>query len=517
MTDASVEFRRTRSRWTFRLPLKKARVKETKVREKLRAPRPRDMLADAPRWWLCLLIIVAPWAYGTTFPATKDLLAVALLVLIGLFVVSLILRGRRPRMHWLPGSITCLLVVMGWFMTWNAKLVYDPAVNYFHLVQQPLAFLPGTVDQSSSAHQMLLITGLVGAFWVVYDLAANPRWLDRVWVVMSLTGVSLIGLGIAQRVTGAPGIFWDANLDCGTTFFATYRYHANAGAFITLVFPLIVGRTVLALHGPSSDVSKAFWMLASLGTLAAAFINVSRASTAITMVLTIVLFGWQLGERIRDNGPFFTKRRISAMTILLGVGVSSLVWGIGFKDSYSHWLELAASIATNGRFIVDAAIVQHMLRVAGFWGFGPASFWMTFPFFTALLGGRLGGFWDYAHCDYLQTLTEWGVIGASLWFVLFGSGVGRTAWMFFRFGRRWTEAMRTCAVVFLSALTSMLVHATVDFPLQIASLQLYAAVLLGLVTCVGHNLSSEKCKNRPKKSAASRRGSEEARSMLPEI
>src|SRR5258708_9516615 len=211
MTAASVELRRKRSRGTFRLTLKKARVKETKLGEVLRAPRPRDMLADAARWWLCLLLIVAPWAYGTTFPATKDLLAVALLVLIGLFVVSLILRGRRPRMHWLPGSITCLLVAMGWFMTWNAKLVYDPAVNYFHLVQQPLAFLPGTVDQSSAAHQMLLITGLVGAFWVVYDLPANPRWLDRVWLVMSLTGVSLIGLVIAPRDTGAPALFLHAN------------------------------------------------------------------------------------------------------------------------------------------------------------------------------------------------------------------------------------------------------------------------------------------------------------------
>src|SRR5258708_21572597 len=175
MTDASVEFRRTRSRWTFILPLKKARVKETKLREELRTPRPRDMLADAPRWWLCLLLIVAPWAYGTTFPATKDLLAVALLVLIGLFVVSLILRGRRPRMHWLPGSITCLLVAMGWFMTWNAKLVYDPAVNYFHLVHQPLAFLPVTFDQSTSVLKMFLFTDLLVAFCVFYVFVANRR------------------------------------------------------------------------------------------------------------------------------------------------------------------------------------------------------------------------------------------------------------------------------------------------------------------------------------------------------
>jgi hypothetical protein len=513
MIDASAEFRRSKIRWSIHLPLTKARLRETKLLQRFRARGIRDVFEDVPRWLLCLLLIAAPWAYGTTFTGTKDLLADGLLGLIGFFVLSLVLRHRWPRMHWLPGSLTFVLLAQGWLMTWNPKLVYDSAVFYFHVVSQPVSFLPGTVDQTASAHQMLLVTGLVGAFWVANDLAANPRWLDRVWLVISLTGVSLIVLGVAQRITGAQGIFWNSNLDCGTTFFATFRYHANAGAFINLVFPLIVGRTLLALHGPSSDAGKAFWTLASLLTLASAFINVSRAATVITMVLTIVLVSLQVRERIRDGDLFFTKGRISIASVLLLAGVSLLVWGVGFKEAYTHWTELVANIASNGRFLVYGAILEHMLPATGLWGFGPGTFGMTFPFFTNALGARAEGIWQYTHCDYLQTVVEWGVIGGLLWFVLFGTGIARAAWVLFRFGRQFEATKGTLMVVFFFALISVLLHSTVDFPLQIAALQLYACVILGLLTSLGFNQSLGRHDSRQKKAAQQGRRAEPRASM----
>jgi len=513
MIDALLDFHRNRTHGFFHWPGRGAPAGARHWRE-WKPPTLRAMLENAPRWWLCLLLVVSPWVYGTTSPATKDLLAFALLVLIGLFVLSLILRRRLPRMHWLPGSITFLLLAQGWFMTWNAKLVYDPAVFYFHVVRPLMSFLPGTVDRVTSSHQMLLITGLVGAFWVAADLASNPRWLDRIWLTISLTGVSLVLLGLAQRVTGAPGIFWDSKLDCGPTFFATYCYHANAGAFINIVFPLIVGRTILALQRPSSDLGKAFWTLATLMALAAAFVNVSRAATAITIMLTAAIVAWRIRERVRDTGLFFTKRRISAASVLLLAGIGLLVWSIGFHDAYSHWLELTASTAANGRFVVYSAIAQHMLPASGWWGLGPASFEFTFPFFTNSLGTRVTGIWEYAHCDYLETLVEWGIIGALLWFLFFGIGVGRAAWTLFRFGHRWAEPTRILVVVVLLALTSVLVHAIVDFPLQIASLQLYVAAILGVVTNLGcsrslrNDKSRRKASKRPEQSTRSDSGTE---------
>src|SRR5258707_7358157 len=98
----------------------------------------KQVVADAPRWWLCFLLIFAPWAYGTTMPWTKDLLTDGLLLLIGLFVLSLFLRRRWPRVHWLTAVLSIWLLAQGWLMTWNAKLFYDSAVFYFRHVQEPV-------------------------------------------------------------------------------------------------------------------------------------------------------------------------------------------------------------------------------------------------------------------------------------------------------------------------------------------------------------------------------------------
>jgi integrase/recombinase XerD len=58
----------------------------------------------------------------------------------------------------------------------------------------------------------------------------------------------MVVLGVAQRFTDAPGIFWSPYRYVGETFFATFRYHANAGAYINLVLPFIVALAVRAFY-----------------------------------------------------------------------------------------------------------------------------------------------------------------------------------------------------------------------------------------------------------------------------
>jgi O-Antigen ligase len=440
-------------------------------------------LEEAPRWWLAGLLVFAPWAFGAIMPITKEILTKGLLALIGLFAVSLALRRRWPRIHWLTALLSLFLLGQGWLMTWNPWLVYDPMVFYFHHVQQPIGWLPGTVDHAASFHQMLLITGLFGAFWVAMDAAANPVWRSRLWLVMSLTGVSIMILGLLQRVTGAPAIFWQTDLDCGSTFFATYRYHANAGAFINIVLPLIAGQTLLTLRCGRSGLARALWVLALLFTLVSGFVNVSRAATVITIGSFCLLSLWEIRQRTQSQDIFFTKQRISVVACLLIVGVSLLVWTVGFGNVVQRWLDPYNPIVGNGRVLAYQVVVQHLL---GPWGFGPATFQLVFPFFTNSLGNRIEGIWEYAHADYLQTVVEWGLCGALAWFILFGSTIVRAAATFYRSSKGWEGEVRVFAVACFLALGSVLIHALVDFPLQIASLQLYTSVLLGLLTALSY-------------------------------
>src|SRR5260221_1300413 len=165
-----------------------------------------------------------------------------------------------------------------------------------------------------------MITGLFFAFWVASDLSAREHWRRRLWLIMCLTGVSLMVLGLVQRVTAAPGIFWRTDLDCGLTFFATYRYHANAGAFINIIFPLVAAQSICAFQKSAADVAKAFWVLASICVLASAFVNVSRAATVITVGLVVIFSALQLHEMLRAH-RHFSKRQVGLIAAIVIVGV----------------------------------------------------------------------------------------------------------------------------------------------------------------------------------------------------
>jgi hypothetical protein len=434
-------------------------------------------------WWLAALLVFAPWAFGTTFDETKVWLAEALCALGPLFLLSLIVRRRWPRVNFLAILLSFVILGYGWWMTWNAKLVYDTALSYFHHGSPPVPSLPGTVDQNTSATQMVLITGLFCAFWVVVDLSASERWRSRFWLILSLTGLSIVVLGLAQRLTNAPGIFWRTDLECGKSFFATYRYHANAGTFINIVFPLVAARCFAAFRRKSGELGRPIWFLATIAVLVSAFVNVSRAASVITLSVFILFSAYQLYEVFRTR-RIKNKGLIAIFAVLAVVAVGVLVWMVGFGQAYDRWINPRFDLATDARFTAYEAVEHELLPAAGLWGLGPATFHLVFPFFTIGYGQRLYGYWEYAHQDYLQTLVEWGSCGIVLWFLFFGNNIVRGCWAFLRRRQEWDSGTRAFAVACLLSVAAVLAHGAVDFPMQIASLQLYTCVVLGLLTAL---------------------------------
>src|ERR1700744_1544608 len=76
------------------------------------------LLEDLPGWCLVVLIVAAPWAYGTTFPETKEWLAKALCWLGGVFAISVLVRGRWLRISWVSVGVSLLILAYGWWMAW---------------------------------------------------------------------------------------------------------------------------------------------------------------------------------------------------------------------------------------------------------------------------------------------------------------------------------------------------------------------------------------------------------------
>ena len=117
---------------------------------------------------------------------------------------------------------------------------------------------------------------------------------------------------------------------------------------------------------------------------------------------------------------------------------------------------------------------------AGLFGFGPGCFQAMFPYYTGFLGDRIIGIWRYLHADFLQTLLEWGILGTVAWSLIFFGGFARGVKNYRAPGGEGTSQHDLLLPAGLLALAGVGAHALIDFPLQIASIQLYVAVYLGL-------------------------------------
>jgi hypothetical protein len=438
------------------------------------------ILVDIPRWGLLGLLVLAPWIYGSTRPEGKFFLTVGLLVTLALFLLSLMAALRRPKVNVASAILTTLLLLQGWTMVLNAKQEFDPVIFAYAPLTGAIPWLPGAVDQMTSKSQLLLVTGLIGAFWIASDMAHSRRWRTRTWWVMSVTGISLVVLGIAQRLTAAKSIFWDPSANSGPTFFSTFRYHGNAGAYMNLVLPLIAARAVLCFLRRSSHFSMAFWSIATLTTAACTFVNVSKAAMAIALLILLVMACQQLIQFPIESRNW-SKSKLTVVGILFVSMLIGLIWAFGFGDSLARWGDLSSSGTARSRWLVDETIVGVALPASGWWGFGPGTFQITFPFFTQTLGDRVAGVWQNAHQDYLQVLLEWGYLGGGLWAALFLGGLGTAVTRHRREQGSWDAETKLLSSACLLSIGGILLHASVDFPLQIPSLQLYAAVLLGLL------------------------------------
>jgi O-antigen ligase len=153
----------------------------------------------------------------------------------------------------------------------------------------------------------------------------------------------------------------------------------------------------------------------------------------------------------------------------------------GWKQTSSQWAGAGALFGPENVRLLAARATLKMLPDAGAWGLGPGCFAIAFPHYTMDLEDRIAGVWTFAHNDYLQTAAEWGWFGAATWSVLLFGGICAGIRSYRRSAARLRSMDRVCLFTSLLALVGVALHALVDFPLQIASLQLYTAVYLGAV------------------------------------
>ena len=446
---------------------------------------------EAARWMLLANIVLSAWLYGGTRPWTRELISWLLIANTVVFLLGLLLRFRLPRIPAIPATAIGFLLLQGWFMAWNAKKQFVEFAGVFVHRDQPLPGWPGFFDQQMVLPSMLLVTGVLGAFAIACDMAANRIWRDRLWITIAGTGTSIVILGLAQRLTDAPSIFWDLENNLGNTFFAVFRYHANAGAFINLVLPLTVGLAIRSFQRENANASRVLWTLAALTTAAAAFVNVSRAANIISAGLLLCFAIWIFTlRRERTNRP-----KLKSLLLPIAAGLAAVILltlSFGLEKTIKRWNEgaLKQIAPESGRVSAYRIILEESLPATGPLGFGPGTFEKVFDTHRAQSKVPLEGRYDFAHSDALQTPMEWGWAGAVAWFALFSGAVFLSA---FHAIFNHSPETRILAAACMLSLVGFMVHGCIDFPFQIAGLQVFA---LCTAAVAWSNLARKKVSSR---------------------
>jgi len=375
-------------------------------------------------------------------------------------------------------------------MVFNAKSIYDSDFSAFAPLPNFAPGVAGSVDYPISAAWMIRGALLLGIILFVADLSQSNRWLLRLWYVIGLVGGSIALLGLLQKATGTLMIFWQPPPPYPvrvTTFFASYYYHGNAGAFLNLVWPLSAGLVIRAFASGSRPWMRATWTSVFLLTIAAVLANTSRMSQLVALLLLIAIcvqFGPLLLRKLSGG-----KSVALAGALAVGLALVAFAQAVHLEQPVKRWQTEARRISTDARwhaFRVAMGAVPH----AGLCGFGPGTFRVVFPTYNMQSANQAPGTWRFLHDDYLQTLLEWGLIGEILWALLFFGGITVGIRSYKEHARReWTPRKRVLQPLVVIALVGVAVHALVDFPLQIESIQLYVATYLGL--CWGSMLWKE--------------------------
>jgi hypothetical protein len=420
---------------------------------------------------LAAALVFAPWCWGCAWPEGIGQLDLILLAAVICWLPGAALRrGRPPRVL---AAAVALILFQGWLMTLNSRAIFAATTGFFAPLEQPLSWLAGSVERDLSREMMARVTALLGAALVAASLGRERVWRERFAAVIIATAVSLVLLGCAQRWSGATDIFWGARrLDY---FFASYRNVTNGGEYLNLALPLAGAAAWMAIG--RKPVVRAAAVCALAVIVVGSFICGSKAAPLLTVVLG---FGFLLGQRRAWAGSCAGWRSRVIVVLVVSVAVTMMAWGGGLGVSQDRWhrlFEPSGAVTLSHRLAVDRACLA-AVPFAGWFGAGPGTFPVIFPAWQDALPDPPPGQWLAAHDDYLQTALEWGAAGTLAWSAYFFGAVAALALGLRQ--REWHSDDRVWALGLLLALAGTAGMALIDFPLQVASLQLDVAVLAGL-------------------------------------
>ena len=255
----------------------------------------------------------------------------------------------------------------------------------------------------------------------------------------------------------------------------TFGSPNNLAGYLEMLLPLA---TAYVLAGRMRPVTRILLGYAALVMASGLALTFSRGGWVAATVGLLVLFGFLLGHR---------QHRMPALLLL----TVSIAGGMSFTKIY---LAKTGSYMTRIERPVNSRQVRHDMWAAAermwldhfWWGVGPAHYDYRFREYRP---EQVQNRPDRVHNDYLNLLTDWGVVGGLIvlaGMAAFATGLWQTRKHFRRsesdlggrnLSNRFAFFLGACAGLFALA-----VHSLVDFNLHIPANAVLGVTLLALLT-----------------------------------
>lgn len=275
----------------------------------------------------------------------------------------------------------------------------------------------------------------------------------RLGVILSLFGFTLAVLSLLQGIAPNGKLYWIREPRLGGWIYGPYVNHNHYAGLMELLIPIPLVISLTHLAHEKERLAAGVAAAIMTGTV---FLSGSRggmlAVLAQFMLLGILMTRQRRGLRTAIGVGVFGVVLLSLLTWLGGKELTTRVFSIG--------RETRTEISGGMRLSIDRDSLT-MFRRKPVLGWGLGAFPIVYPQFRSFYTNF---FVNEAHNDYLQLLTETGILGFGImiWFLvlLYRTGLRKIA--------NWTSSVTgSLTLACLLGVSGILVHSCFDFNLQI--------------------------------------------------
>jgi len=397
------------------------------------------------------ILVFGPLAYGAA-DTLPFLIIQGLTALVLVLWMARLWLNPRPRLLWPP-------------ICWAVLAFSGYAIGRYF-----------TADIEYVARQELIRVLLYALlFFAILNNLHRQEFTQIAVLTLIFLAMAISAYAIFQYLTNSDRV-WFAIKPYPHRGSGTYICPNHLGGFLEMLLPLGLAFT---LSSRLNHVGKILVGYASLVMLAGIAVTLSRGSWIATILSLLLFFIILCFQRAHRLAAFL------ALVFMIGGAAYLIPKSKFFHQRARQLVNTQGQIDDDTRFDIWSPAFR-MWRENPWWGVGPAHFDSRFRGFrpeTIQLQP------ERAHNDILNTLTDWGIVGAALIttaFVLLGVGIAKT-WPAVRLTQRDIgEKKRSSKFAFVLGasigLVAILLHSFVDFNMHIPANAIVAVTLMALLS-----------------------------------